>query len=430
MRVAIVGAGISGLTAALELDRTHEVELFEANATAGGHAHTVDVDLGGEQIAIDTGFLVYNNATYPGLRGLLRELGVATQESEMSFSVECERCALTWSSRGLPGFLADRRNALRPQHWRFLLDLRRFHRDARAVLDADVLGDRTVGEYLADRRYGPAFARHFLRPLAACAWSTPPGDVDAFPLRFFLRFIDNHGMIGWGRTLAWRTVSGGSRRYVDAILARLRGRVQLDTAVTRVSREGNVVRLTLHGGETAYFDAVVLACHSDQALALLAEPRSDEAEALASIRYQPHRVVLHTDERLLPRANAAVAAWNFFTPDCGRAQEQLTTTYNVSRLQGLAGRPTFCLSLNPGERVREDAILAEFSYSHPQYDLRTLGAQQRLRELSGRERIYFAGAYLGYGFHEDGLQSGLRAVEQISGAAEHPERVPQGAPAG
>jgi predicted NAD/FAD-binding protein len=420
MRVAVVGAGIAGLTAAYRLSRGgHHVELFERDRRAGGHARTVIVAEGDLDIPVDTGFIVYNETTYPGFTSLLRELGVPTRASDMSFSSSCAACRFEFSSRGLRGFLAQPTNVLRAGHWRFLLDLRRFHADARKLLEAGGSSPLTLDDYLQSGRFGRTFARHFLVPIAASVWSTPPAAIGTFPLAHLMRFLDNHGMIGFNRTLQWRTIEGGSRVYVEPILYALpEGSTHLSADVRTIRRGPAGVCLVVDGVEVGPFDRVVLACHADDALRLLADADEDERAALGGFRYTRNRVVLHSDASVLPRRLPARASWNHAVADCRRPNSDLTLTYDLTRLQGLRGERRYLASVNPAAgAIDPRAVLDAVEFRHPAYTFETLDAQQRLQAINGRRGTYFAGAHLGYGFHEDGYASGVRAAEAIEASA-------------
>lgn len=415
MRVAVVGAGVSGLATAYLLARDHEVLLFERERDLGGHAHTelvVDPQLG--ELPVDTGFIVYNEHTYPGFSALLQELEVPTQPAEMSFGVRCLACRTQFSSRGLRGFFAEPRDRLRPAHWRTLRGLFRFHRDARALLDGGGAEGWTLGDYLRSGRVGDGVARHYLVPVAASVWSTSPGAVEEFPLDYLLRFLDNHGLVGHGHALQWRTVTGGSREYVRRLLAALpAGTARTSAAVAAVTREPSGASIITDDGDRQRVDAVVLATHADEALALLTDPSPEERAALEAFRYSENRVVLHADEGLLPPREHARASWNFFTEDCRRPGAALTMSYDLTRLQSLPGRRRYLVSVNPGPELDERAVLREFAYSHPSYSFDTLAGQRRVEELQGERATYFAGAHLGYGFHEDGYRAGARVAALI-----------------
>ncbi len=418
-KVAVVGAGISGLTAAHALNAAgHEVRLFERDARAGGHANTVDV--GG--VKVDIGFIVYNDRTYPRFVELLDELNVGTQKSDMSMSTACGSCNVEYSTRGLSGIFAQRRSLARPSHYRMLNDLFRFYRDARATLDTTQPTGMSLDEYLEDRRLGTSFANHFLIPLTAAVWSTSPDSIGAFPVDYLLRFLDHHGLIGHRTSLQWRTVSGGSTEYVQRIINGLPpSAVETSNPVRAVVRDHRGVTVATSHGAPERFDAVVMATHADDALRLMRDADPAEAAALDGFEYSDNRVVLHTDASLLPGRHNARASWNIDMGTCADPGEALTMTYHMNRLQALDATDDYCVSVNPGAWLRADAIITERMYSHPLYTFRTLAAQDALRNLQGHRNTYFAGAHLGYGFHEDGCRSGYEAAEAIAAAAETDE---------
>ena len=411
MKIAVVGGGISGLTAAYLLNRAHDIEVFERNDYAGGHANTVVVDAGSRDLGLDTGFIVYNDHTYPGFSGLLEELGVATNEGDMSISVRCRACRVEYSSRGLGGMLAQRSTVLRPARWPLGWDILRFFRDTRRVLREGRYEQATFDDFLHDRRYSGEFVRHFIVPLASAVWSTPPATVGDLPARYFLGFLQNHGIIGLQPAFVWRTIPGGSREYVRRLTASFDCHVRLSTPVRAVWRDAEGVRIVLGDGRERVFDKVVLACHADQALKLLADPSSEESRALAGFSYTTNRAVLHTDSAMLPRRPAARASWNYATDDCRASGGMLGMTYHLNRLQALDEPVDYCVSLNA--RVAPAAVIREVTYEHPAYTFGTLAAQQALSSLNGTRHTYYAGAHLGYGFHEDGFQSGARVAELL-----------------
>lgn len=389
MKIAVVGTGIAGLGAAYALSRLHEVELFEANAYAGGHVHTVTV--GSHEV--DTGFIVHNEPNYPRLTRLYRELGVRTQETAMSFSCEC-RCGTTWSSRRPWGAGP----ALGAEILRFL----------RTAPAADVEG-KTFDAFLRDEGYSDRFRWHYLVPMTAALWSTAPARALDFPAAYGIRFFGNHGMLGLRRH-RWRTVVGGSRAYVRALLGRAGARLHLGRPVRSLARVGGRVELRTADGEARRFDGVVVATHAPQALALLADPSAEERRLLGAFRTTPNETVLHTDERLLPRRPADRAAWNYQSPGCRVHAPLPTLTYSMNRLQRLEAEVEYCVTLNRTGEIDPARIVRVIRYEHPQMTFASLAAQAELPRLNGPRATAFCGAWQGSGFHEDGLASGLRAA--------------------
>jgi len=392
MRIAVVGSGISGLGAAYLLRRAHDVHVFERDVRPGGHANTVVHD----GLALDTGFLVHNERNYPLLVRLFDELGVATHQSDMSFSVSCSGCGLEYSGRRP---FAQPANAARPGFVALLWEIGRWLRTARPGDES-----QSLAGYLDEHGYSQRFRRHFLVPLTSALWSTAPGRALEFPAAYAIRFFDNHGMLGLGR-FRWRTVSGGSRRYVDAIAARLGDRLRLGSGVRSVRRSPDGVELRV-GDEVERFDRVVLATHADQALTLLEDPTPDERRVLGGFAYTKNEAVLHTDSSFLPRTARARAAWNYRVGDDGRP----TITYHLNRLQALDAEHDYCVTLN--EHVPMEHVLERFTYEHPLYTVATLRAQDDLRRLDGGP-THYAGAYFGNGFHEDGLASGVAVARAL-----------------
>jgi predicted NAD/FAD-binding protein len=408
---------VSGLAAAWALDRAHDVTLFEAADRPGGHVHTHSVDdpLHGP-LAVDSGFIVYNERNYPGLVGLLDELGVATQPSDMSFAVSCRRCRLAFSGQGATGLFAERRNLVRPAFLRLLADIGRFFRAGRRALADPRWERRTIGDFLDEGSYGRGFERHFIAPMGAAIWSSSPDDMRSMPAAFFLGFFSNHGLLGLREAPRWRTVEGGSTRYVDALLGRLRGTVHLSAPVRELRRDDGGIELRAGDRAPERFDRVIVAVHPREALSLLGDPSDAERAALGRIPYSRNTATVHTDSSVLPRKLAARAAWNVALDDCRLGGGGVAITYWMNRLQRLPGPTDYCVSLNRAEHVDPAKVLARAEYEHPIYTLDAVRARDELRALDGRRGTHFAGAYLGAGFHEDGLRSGYEAAARAAAA--------------
>lgn len=417
MRIAIVGSGISGLGAALRLAPHHRVTLFEADRRPGGHTHTVDVTLDGTCAAVDTGFLVFNERTYPELIALFDELDVPTARSDMSFSVSIGPHRFEWCGSNLATLLAQPRNALRPSFWRMINDILRFNRQATALAAGAARAaalDEPLGEFLRREGYSSAFRDHYLLPMAAAIWSCPMRRMLQFPLGSFVRFFHNHGLLQVEGRPQWRTVAGGARQYVERILERLED-VRLGTPVRAVSRHTTAVdgkvRIVTDAG-TEVFDHVVLACHSSQSLRLLADADRDERAVLSAVPYQSNRAWLHTDTTLMPRRRAAWAAWNYLS-NGDREAPEVSVTYWLNRLQPLPFATPLLVSLNPLAPPAPDKVVACIDYEHPIFEAGSAAAPRRLAGLQGRSNTWFAGAWTGYGFHEDGLKSGLAVAASL-----------------
>ncbi len=423
-RVAVVGSGISGLAAAYRLAGEAQVTLFEAGRRFGGHTNTVDVTLDGITHGVDTGFLVFNHRTYPNLVRLFEELGVATAPAEMSFSVQSPRENLEWSGTDLNGVFAQRANLLKPRFWGMLAEILRFNRLATALADsgAEAALAQPVGDFLDEHGFGTAFREGYFLPMIGCIWSCPVEQMLRFPVATMVRFCHNHGLIRVTGRPQWYTVRGGAKHYVQRMLARIPD-ARAATPVRAVRRipaqggQGGVMVATDQGAER--FDEVILACHGDQALRLLADPTPVERAVLGSFRYQPNRAVLHTDASLLPRRRRAWAAWNYArAADAGREQAAVCLHYLINRLQPLPWPQPVIVSLNPDPSRPPDPhrVIAEIDYEHPVFDRAAIDAQRRLAALQGHSHLWFCGAWAGYGFHEDGLSSALDVVRRLRAA--------------
>ena len=403
MRIAVVGSGISGLASAWLLSQAHDVVLFEANDYLGGHTHTHPIELAGQRYAVDTGFIVHNPAHYPLLTRLLRALGVATQPTTMSFSVHNARTGLEYNATTLDTLFCQRRNLVSPRFLGMVRDLFRFYRQAPALLEGDGPGPG-IGDWLDDNGYGEAFRDDHLVPMASALWSSPPEQILAFPARYLVQFMANHQMLQVSGRPEWRVVRGGSSTYVSALRARWQVQERLRCPVRSVTRDAHgVIVDSVVGSER--FDRIVLACHSDQALALLGDASDAERDVLGAIAYQPNDVVLHTDASLLPRHRKAWAAWNAFVP--GTPGAPCTVSYCMNLLQGLRSREPFVVTLNRSEAIDPAKVLRRLHYQHPVYNAVSVAAQRRKDRIQGRNHTWFAGAYWGWGFHEDGMRSAV-----------------------
>jgi predicted NAD/FAD-binding protein len=413
LAVAVVGSGIAGLAAAWLLNRRHGVTLYEQASKLGGHCNTVDVPGPDGAVAVDTGFIVYNTINYPNLVALFAQLGVVTHDSDMSFAVSLDGGRLEYAGTDLGGILAQPANLLRPRFWAMLRDLVRFYRRAPALLAQAEVAGLTLGQLLDAEGYSAAFAEDHLLPMGAAIWSSTVADMRDYPAASFIRFFDSHGLLRLAGRPQWRTVTGGSRTYVARMTEPLVGRIRLACPVRAVRRQPDGVLVEERGGHVARYDHVVLACHGDQALGLLADASADERRVLGAFRYAKNRAVLHSDPSLMPRRRRAWAAWNYI----GRSDDttdDLCVTYWMQKLQGLPGRDLF-VTINPAREPRADLVHATFGYEHPAFDTETVKGQRDLWSLQGERRTWFCGAYAGAGFHEDGLQSGLAVAEALGG---------------
>lgn len=422
MKIAIIGSGISGLTAAWLLHQSHEITVFEANDYVGGHTHTIDVDVDGEQLAIDTGFIVYNDWTYPNFIQMLERLGVDSLATEMSFSVRCERSRIEYNGSNLNGLFAQRSNLLKPRFHRMLQDILRFNREAVELLEADH-DSLTVDEYVTQRGYSKQFSDLYLIPMGAAIWSCPPETFGKFPVRFIVEFYRNHGLLSIRNRPQWRVISGGSKRYVEKLIAPFEDRIRLSTSVGSIVREESGVMIRATGSEDERFDHAIFACHSDQALRILGDSATmTEQNVLNEFPYQKNSAVLHWDDSVLPQRRRAWASWNYHidgSPPDGQQElngttgQSATVTYNMNILQRLNAQRTYCVTLNRDAAIDPAKVIGKYEYHHPVYTTERRVAQQKHPDLINHNRTSFCGAYWGNGFHEDGVTSALAVCRQL-----------------
>jgi predicted NAD/FAD-binding protein len=409
MRIAIIGSGIAGNTIAYHLQREHDITVFEAGSHIGGHTHTHDIELDGRRHAVDTGFIVFNDRTYPNFIALLDELGVAWQPSHMSFSVRCEKTGLEYNGTNLNALFAQRRNLLRPAFYRMIQDILRFNRQALELLAEGP--EIRLGDYLAQNGYGQDFIDYYIIPMGSAIWSTEARQMLQFPARFFVRFFHHHGMLTVNDRPQWRVIRGGSASYVEALTAGFRDRIRLNTPVAEVRRLKRSVRVKPVGGVEESFDWVFFACHSDQALAMLKDPSAAEREVLGAIPYQENSIYLHTDRSLLPKRKLAWAAWNYHVT--AKPLDRVAVTYNMNILQGLDAREQILVTLNHTDHINPAKVIKRLTYHHPVYTTAGTLAQARHDEISGINRTAYCGAYWRNGFHEDGVVSALAALRHF-----------------
>jgi predicted NAD/FAD-binding protein len=412
LKLAIIGTGISGLTAAHLLQEKHELTVFEAGDRIGGHTATMDVEYRGREYAIDTGFIVYNDWTYPNFIKLMNALGVTSQPTEMSFSVKCELSGLEYGGNNLNTLFAQRRNLLSPSYLKMISDIVRFNKEAIEDLEKNRISDDvSLGEYISSKGFGEKFASKYLIPMGSAIWSASTDAILDFPLLFFVRFFKNHGLLSVNNRPQWRVIQGGSGQYLQPLTESFREHIRINTAVKSVERFDDRVELVIGGGHKEVFDQVIFACHSDQALALLNNASMAEQEVLGAIPYQDNDVVLHTDDSLLPEKKLAWSSWNYWLRS--ERQEQAILTYDMNILQGIDAPATFCVTLNASDAIAPDKILGRYSYSHPVFSMASVAASERWGEINAVNRSWFCGAYWGNGFHEDGVNSGIRVATAL-----------------
>ena len=404
MKIAIIGSGISGLVCGHLLYKNFDLSIFEANDYIGGHTHTIDVIRADGSYAVDTGFIVFNEVTYPNFCALIDQLDVASLPTRMNFSVRCEKTGLEYGSDSVNTLFTQRRNILSPSYWRMLLEIFRLRRHLADYIASDA-PDMSMGAFLSRHNYSQRFIDHFVVPLGASLWSAEPGKIREFPARTFGRFFENHGFLRATNPIQWRVIVGGSKQYVEKLVSPFAHKIHLSTSVKRVHRTVDYVELEFADRDKERFDQVIFATHSDQALKILADPTEDERTILGAVPYQENVTVLHTDETLLPRNRKAWSSWNYaILPD---QAERAAVTYNMNILQSIVAAETFCVSLNMQHRIEAEKILGRYIYHHPVYLERSVTAQAKHGVISGQNRTHFCGAYWGYGFHEDGVKSGL-----------------------
>ena len=420
LKIAVVGAGISGLAAARELDAEHDVTLYEARSRPGGHTRTLDFERFGREYRADLGFMVFNEANYPHFTRLLQDLGIPARDTEMSFSLRCDHSGLEYHGSTMNRLFAQRRNLVRPRHYRMLLDILRFNRDAnRALAEREgELAEMSVAGFLARGGYGPELVNDYLLPMTAAIWSCSAQSIERYPSLYLLRFMANHMLLGASGHRQWRMIPGGADRYVEAVLSRFSGRVRAGSPVRSVESVGREVRVETNRGVEA-FDAAVLAVHSDQALALIRDPTALERQVLGAIPYRRNEAAVHTDRSVLPRRRLAWASWNCYrAPGSGR---EASVTYNLNLLQHLQSPEPICVTLNPLRRLRREKVITTVSFAHPVFSAGAFAAQGRVAELNAAGNRFYCGAWTGWGFHEDGLASGLTAAESLREWAGRPE---------
>ena len=416
-KIAIVGSGISGLLSGYLLSRRHDVSVFEAGDEIGGHTATKIVSAPEGQLAVDTGFIVFNDRTYPNFLKLLAQLGVAYQPTEMGFSVACQRTGFEYSGTSFNGIFAQRKNIFNKSHWCMLKEIVRFNAACtRLYMDNCIPEDQTLGEYLQLQGYSEKFIHFYILPMVSAIWSSPIGTAAAMPLTFFVRFFHNHGLLTVTQQPQWYTIKGGSHQYLQPLTEKYKDSIYTNCPVLKVKRNSDSVSVATALFGEQLFDEVIFACHSDQALKLLADPSSAETEILAAIPYQSNQVVLHSDIRLLPRLRRAWASWNYFLLNHGEADsvsKSVALTYNMNILQKLNSATTFCVTVNAGKAIAPEKIYGEYHYSHPMFTRESVAAQARWAEISGVNHTHFCGAYWRNGFHEDGVVSAIRVAEML-----------------
>lgn len=413
-KIAIVGSGIAGMSAAWLLNRSHDITLFEGGDHIGGHSNTVNAGSTENPLPVDTGFIVYNEQNYPNLVALFDHLGVPTKATNMTFSASIDAGQFEYSGTGLNGLLGQRRNMFSPRFWAMMSDIIKFYRTTPVLAERSENFNLTLGSFLTTNNYSDAFTRDHILPMGAAIWSTTANDMLDYPLAAFVRFFESHGLLKLVDRPQWRTVDGGSTEYVQRLTKPFSDKINL-SAVTHIDRHENGVYLETASAERFHFDEVVVATHADDALSLLSDPSDAESKLLGAFKYTKNETYLHSDERLMPRQRRVWSAWNYIDDGTGSDDRNLTVTYWMNQLQGINDNHPLFVTLNPHVAPKDDSILRKFSYQHPLFDKAAMAAQKALWNLQGHNRTWFCGSYFGYGFHEDALQAGLAVAEQISG---------------
>lgn len=412
-KIAVIGAGISGLLSAYLLSREHDVTLFEANEYLGGHTHTKSVQSGGKTYPVNTGFIVYNDWTYPNFIKLMTQLGVASEASEMSFSVRDENTGLEYNGTSLNSLFAQRSNILKPTFWLMIKDILRFNKQTVEMVENDTISDtQSLGEFVKEHGYSDRFVNHYIVPMGAAIWSASVDVMMEFPLKFFLKFFNNHGMLSVDNRPQWRVISNGSQSYIEPLIEPFKNNIHLNTPIAEVTRSSDNVIIKTVAGEIHEFDQVVFSCHSDQALSMLTDATPQENDILGAIPYQMNEVVLHTDRRLMPKRKLAWAAWNYHIPQ--RLSEYAMVTYHMNALQNFDDAPDdFMVTLNRTAEIAPGKIIDKYNYAHPVFTMDGIAAQQRHNEINNKNRSHYCGAYWFNGFHEDGVNSALRVAKSF-----------------
>ncbi|EAR60721.1 NAD(P)/FAD-dependent oxidoreductase [Neptuniibacter caesariensis] len=414
-KIAVVGSGISGLSCAWLLNKAHDVTLYEKDDRLGGHSNTVQFELEEKLIDVDTGFIVFNPVNYPNLVELFNTLDVDTCDTDMSFAVSINRGQLEYSGTGLSGLLAQKSNLLKPSFWNMIRELLHFYKHSEAINQRQDLDHISLGDLLSELGYGKSFIYDHLLPMGAAIWSTPVEKMLNYPASSFMRFCRNHGLVQISDRPQWRTVIGGSKRYVEKIATEIEGKVKLNSRIHKILRHNGKVYIEDHHGQREQYDEVVLACHSDQALSLLESPTEDESRLLEQFPYQRNKAYLHLDDSLMPKRKAVWSSWNYLSEGKRDQSQEVAVTYWMNQLQPLNTETPVFVSLNPLREPEQGKIIRSFFYDHPEFGRNALQAQKELWSLQGQQNTWFCGAYFGYGFHEDGLQSGLAVAEQLGG---------------